>query len=115
MHTDDHERVPATPPDEPQVNADGSWSMWAIPEKDAFVEPGDRRHSVHFSHTVAPVPVLVRENPDGPYWGWLRRDEQVPTLIYPHLSALRVCFGGGLSEMENPKNGRVLRLSVVAA
>ena len=56
--------------------------MWALHGERGFSDPGHRRYAL--AHGPDPVQVIVSENPDGPYYGWLAAGEQIPVMIYGH-------------------------------
>lgn len=49
---------------------------------------------------------------EGDYWGWLRTGNEVPTMIYPALALLRICFPYDIAVEVEKGKGRVVRLRV---
>lgn len=72
-------------------------------------------------HT-APISVVVTEDSQGRYWGWLsntNRDrtapatyETYPAMIFEHEGLLSMCFPAGHQYEADRNAGRVLRLSI---
>lgn len=100
--------------DKPVQVSDRTWHMWAIPRGEQFSDPGDRRYAKHFSSEIEPVPVVLTEDPDGPYWGWLPAEEQIPTMIHPRRSLFRMCFHYGPEAEQAAGRGRIVRFQVSA-
>jgi len=102
-------------PDEPQVIEEGAWQMWALPHDDGFSDPGHRKFSEAYSqHGIKPVPVIVRENSQGSYYGWLQTNHEIPVMIYGIEGLFRMCFPYGPDKEEEQGNGRALRLTIEA-
>jgi hypothetical protein len=89
--------------------------MWALPGRNRFSDPGHRRFALAHSTGEQPVAVVVSENPDGPYWGWLGAGDEHPCMIYGHPSLFRMCFPYGPQAEVNAGKGRIVRLDIALA
>jgi hypothetical protein len=89
--------------------------MWALPEDGEFTNPGHKRFTREFATPgQVPVEVLVREQPDGSYYGWLAADDEIPSMIYGHRGLFEMCFPYGPKAEVEKGNGRVVRLTIEA-
>ena len=99
--------------DQPEKLSDGTWRMWALQRGDAFTDPGHRLFAqAHAGSEQVPVEVLVREDPDGPYYGWVATGEDIPIMIYGHIMGFRMCFPYGPEAEEESGKGRAVRLTI---
>lgn len=103
----------------------GPWTMWASIERrvrPADAQPGQTvycsvgpaiGHPRRRGHVVL-VPVLVTEDPDGPYRGWLADDAVAPTFIHwPNPASDRAPTPNSDDEQERG-SGRAVRLAIEA-
>jgi ferredoxin-NADP reductase len=104
-------------PDDTQVLAPGRWSMWAIHDREGFFdEPGHRRYTLaHATQGQAAHRVIVTENPDGMYTGWMANGADTPTIIHRHPSAFSMCFPYGPAAEVKAGRGRIVKLDIAAA
>lgn len=59
------------------------------------------------------VQVVLVEDPDGLYWGWLPTgDGEGPTLVQPHQSMYSMQFPYGPTAEEEAGRGRTVRLTI---
>lgn len=60
-----------------------TWEMWAHSYGGKFWHCGPRRWvELHgLAHPI--VEVVVTEDSEGEYWGWLETNKEVPRLIWP--------------------------------
>ena len=102
--------------DETAVIGDGRWRMWAVRDSaDTFSYPGHRRYAAaHATQGEPVVAVIVSEDPDGPYWGWIHTDGDEPQMIYRHGVAFRMCFPYGPQAEQDAGRGRIVHLTVTA-
>jgi len=56
------------------------------------------------------IQVELIEDPEGPYWGWLGTNEDVPSLIQPHEIQYIIQFAYGPQRAEDTGIGRTVRL-----
>lgn len=101
----------------PSGTADGaaarSWRMHAgVADRGGYQYFGDPRYVELYG--VVPVPVVVTEDPDGTYWGWLDARRDAPEMIQPHPVLYQVQFPYGPDAEERAGRGRTLRLTVTA-
>jgi hypothetical protein len=94
---------------------DGSWRMWALPSGDEFTEPGHKYFSqAHAQAGQKPVEVHVYEQQDGPYYGWLAKEDEAPSMIYAREILFNICFPYGPKIEEERGQGKTLRLMIDA-
>jgi hypothetical protein len=103
----------STPDDVVQVS-DTEWKMWAVAnDRGVLSDPGHRRSAqANCSGTSTVVPVTVRENENGTYYGWMRPTDDYPVMIHGHMIALNMCFPQGAKVEEQQGHGRIVRLTV---
>ncbi len=58
------------------------------------------------------APVLLIEDPAGPYFGWLRTGGEMPEMIRRRLSEFKVQFPYGYIDEERAGRGRMVRLRI---
>lgn len=75
----------------------------------------DRRYAESHKLDYPIVEVTVAEGEDGPYYGWVDTDEQVPTMIHAHRILFSMCFPYGVQAEVDAGKGRVVRLTVEEA
>ncbi|GAA3751379.1 hypothetical protein [Micromonospora maritima] len=81
-----------------------------------FLNFGDPR-TVRFNGRE-PVPVEVAEDPEGTYWGWIRKEagradcDGEPILIQPHFGMFSMQFHCGAEKEQEWGRGEIVRLSV---
>jgi hypothetical protein len=98
-----------------EILKDGSWRMWALPHKDGFTDPGHFRFAeAHAQKGQVPVPVIIKEDDSGTYYGWLATDHDAPTMIYGHIIGFNMCFPYGPKAEEDRGNGRAVHLTIEA-
>lgn len=94
------------------------WTMWASATEKCFLHPEvNKEHAQLYAGRGAPlVQVEVTEDPKGTYFGWvdLEKGSEVPTLIWPSLAQLKMCFPCGTKDAVARGEGRIIQLSVVA-
>lgn len=106
----------------------GSWQMWAGQRTNhgetapVFVDVGDHPMYTKMHGHDEPLRVLVVEDVEGRYWGWLsnlNRDrntaasyEETPSMIYEHEGIFDMCFPCGYKAEVKANAGRVVRLSI---
>lgn len=110
-----------------------TWNMYAMrshhPERGVYYQ-----HVYEDARAVALwpggkkniVPVLVTEDPDGEYWGWLqeehhsflsgpyvRQETDFPGLIQPTRGMFTMQFPYGPQAEQDARKGEVVRLTIV--
>lgn len=60
------------------------------------------------------VEIKITEQKGGGYYGWLETNNVEPTMIYPYLQALNMCFPYGIAIEEKEGSGRCVELSCEA-
>ncbi|MBF9135250.1 hypothetical protein I0C86_41100 [Plantactinospora sp. S1510] len=102
-----------------------TWQMWArrqekVVEGREFMCFGDEQ-SVHRPWTGRgePTGVLLTEDPEGQYYGWIKCErevghEGVPVMIQPHPAMFRMQEPGGFYGRVKQGRGEVVRMSVKA-
>lgn len=98
-----------------------TWQMFAGRDErnGGFRNIGHRRYVEMYGHD--PVAVTVTEDPDGPYFGWLRAatswSEAVtePSMIQQHEGIFGMQFPYGYEAEVKAGRGRVVKLSIVQA
>lgn len=105
--------------DAPEVLGPGKWRMWALrvsspPYGGEFYEPGHRRYAEMYrgKNDEPAVEVLVAENEDGPYYGWLATGEEIPLMIHATEGLFRMCFAYGPQAEVDHGKGRIVRLAI---
>lgn len=98
----------------PCVLGPGQWRMWALTNDGLYAHLGHRRYAQEHSADRRPVPVVVTEVETGPYWGWLARDADTPSMIWRNPGLFRMCFPYGPEAEQEHGNGRIVRLVVEA-
>lgn len=88
----------------PMVNSFGKFYM--------YVNTDIRSTAMAMSPSDTPTPVLVAEDPDGPYYGWIRADLDEPIMIQPREAMFRMQFPYGFESEEERGHGVHLRLTV---
>lgn len=58
------------------------------------------------------VEVLVTEDPEGPYYGWLETGEEQPSMIWPSKIQFTMCFPYGPKVEEERDKGVSLRFNI---
>ena len=89
-----------------------SWIMWAHDEKGAFFHLGEKRWVELHGIDLPIVEVKVDVDKNGTYYGWLRSNRDVPTMIWPSKIQFEMCFPYGPKIEEEKGKGKVLRLSI---
>jgi hypothetical protein len=101
--------------DDIETLTDTSWRMWAVRKDRGLEAPGHRRYAAAHAQPGEPViPVVVTEDTDGDFYGWVPTGETVPRMIYGHRIPFNMCFPYGVQAEVNAGHGRVARLTVVA-
>lgn len=59
------------------------------------------------------VAVKVTLDEKGTYWGWMHSSKDKPSMIYPSLKLLEMCFPYGLEIEVEHGNGKAVRLTIV--
>lgn len=92
----------------------GPWEMWANECGGEFRHVGTRWYVELYEMDEPVVPVLVEVCVDGPYWGWIERDEREPALIQPSEMLFNMQFPYGYKrELERgPDGGQLVRLRI---
>jgi len=99
----------------PEMLPDGSWHMWALTDGEGFSNPGHWRFvQAHAQPGDDLVQVRVSEDAEGPYYGWLAAGHDIPSMIYGHPGAFRMCFPYGPDAEERRGKGRAVRLVIEA-
>lgn len=62
------------------------------------------------SDPIVQVELTVSEN--GAYYGWLRKNESIPTMIWPSKVQFEMCFPYGSKAEVESGEGRALRFNV---
>lgn len=89
--------------------------MWALPDGECFSDPGHRRYAAaHATSGQTPQPVIVSEDTDGSYWGWIPAEGGEPRLIYRHAGMFSMCFLYGPQAEQDAGRGRIVRLNITA-
>ena len=58
------------------------------------------------------VEVLLTEDSDGPYYGWLATGEDSPSMIWPSEGQFSMCFPYGPKVAEDKGDGKPLRFRI---
>lgn len=61
---------------------------------------------------IVKVKVAIANN--GDYYGWIRKDEEIPTMIWPSLVQFSMCFPYGYETEEKVNKGKMVRLQITA-
>ncbi len=89
-----------------------SWNMHAHRVDGRYEHCGDLR-SVQHRRLCAPiVQVEVTEDPDGPYYGYIRTGSTTPIMIQSRWSAFQMQFTYNVEPEVETGQGRVVRLQV---
>ncbi|HZC71650.1 MAG TPA: hypothetical protein VE442_13225 [Jatrophihabitans sp.] len=101
----------------------GQWAMWAGIERrtrPASAHPVETLYcslsaDIHFpsrrGHAVL-MPVLVAEDPEGQYWGWLTDEAIGPTLVQRQKQDLERMLPAPPDSERWARRGRVVRLAI---
>lgn len=87
--------------------------MWAEERDGRFWHQNPRQNFVRMCGAEPEniVQVLVREDPQGPYYGWMPAGETDPCFIWPSQAQRDICFTYGPQAEEERGRGRRVRLS----
>jgi hypothetical protein len=96
------------------------WEMWALANTSAggiaggFAYPSPHRRSTeaYRSRGEDIVWVVLTEDADGPYYGWIGTDDEYPHMVYGHQILFNMCCPYGPQAEVKAGNGRVVRLSI---
>lgn len=102
-----------------------TWEMWAgrnPHRKGELLHAGPHSRYVQ-SYGLAPIPVIVTEDPDGPHWGWIHAASEAlqrdaadhPSLIQPRESMFVMQFPYGPDEEAARGKGQIVRLRIEEA
>lgn len=122
MDSSQDEQAPAAPE---TVASPGPWKMWAGtrvgPDQITyFCRLGASPREARFRGVTDPIEVLVTEEAEGPYWGWLgvspltERPSEYPSMIQEREVLFRVGFPYGYQAAEDAGRGRHVRLRIEA-
>jgi hypothetical protein len=89
--------------------------MWAQDQDGTYWYPGDRRFVMMYGGTHPMVTVVLTEDPDGPYYGWIRAGEVLPIMIYPNEDLFSMCFPYGYRGEEERGRGEMVRMRAEVA
>lgn len=97
---------------------DGPWEMFAGGDDGTgrYLNVGDRHYVEMYGRE--PIPVLVTEDPDGPYYGWMGfarlhyKADECPVMIQPREVLFNIQFTYGPDAEVERDHGRVVRLSI---
>lgn len=102
----------------------GTWEMHAGRDEHngGFRNIGHPSYVKSYGHTEA-VQVLVSEDPDGPYWGWLRfaseangrawrPADEAPVMIQRHEGVFSMQFTYGPEAEVKAGKGRIVHLKI---
>ena len=59
-----------------------------------------------------PIKIIVTEDLNGKYWGWLDYKDNKISMIYPSLQALDMCFTYGIKAAEKAEKGKRVKLRI---
>lgn len=92
------------------------WELWAYDRgedrKPRFTQMGRRRYVELHGLPFPIVPVQVREDEAGTYYGWLATDSDTPAMIWGSHHQFSMCFPYGVEAEVARGKGVVLRLTV---
>lgn len=96
-----------------------TWTLWAhnfgprpkFPDG-LFMHIGSKRYVELHGMKEPIVEVLLTEDPNGPYYGWLETGKETPHFIWPSEGQLDMCFPYGLKAEEEHGKGVPLRFSI---
>jgi hypothetical protein len=74
----------------------------------AYVKAHGLRHPI----VEVLVTLVADDDPSATHWGWLAREDEEPSMIWPHLGAYHMCFPYGPRAEEEHGRGRTVRLHV---
>jgi hypothetical protein len=97
-----------------------SWEMWAIANTRAggidggFAYPSPHRRSAEAYRSQGEdiVRVIVEEDSEGPYRGWIGTTDTYPQMVFGHPSLFRMCFPYGPQAEVEAGRGRIVRLRI---
>lgn len=90
----------------------GRTTYWHISPNEWWVRLNDATQPI-VEVNVVEVPESDATETD--YWGWLRAGKDVPTMIFPSINLLRICFPYDVSVDVDKGKGRVVRLRITPA
>src|ERR1035437_3000050 len=97
----------------------GYWSLYALHRinegngKKYFVHIGSKRWvDLHLLKEKA-VRVKVTEDKRGEYWGWLDKNDDKPSMIWPNEIKYTMCFPYGPEAEEARGKGKTIRMNIV--
>lgn len=94
-----------------------SWEMFGYPKGDGEWLKVDDFRTIKMHGCANPVPVLVVEDPEGTYLGWMEetpgspRNNGVPEMI-TFAQIFNVNFPNGYKAAEQAGRGRAIRLTI---
>lgn len=92
-----------------------TWEMYATEHIDAqgkfvYLHFGTKRFvELHGLHKPI-VPVVLTEDPEGSYWGWLQTGDTTVCMVWPSKKQLEMCFPYGTKADADQGYGRVVRM-----
>lgn len=102
------------------MTAPREWTMYAqrqteIVDGREFMEFGDEQW-VRMCYGGDVVRVVLTEDPDGPYWGWIDYDDpDEPTMVQPHEGMFTMQFAYGPEAEAARGRGEIVRMTVELA
>lgn len=90
-----------------------TWSMFGRLDGDTWTVVGDKRY-LHYHGCDDPTPIVVQEDPDGEYLGWIDTGETELTMIQ-RKQIFNIQFPYGYRPEEERGNGRAVPLSIQPA
>jgi hypothetical protein len=89
-----------------------TWKMHAgrDPRNGGFRNFGHPRYVEMYGNAEV-IPILLTEDPDGPYYGWIDADRTEPTMIQQHEGMFSMQFPYGPDAEVKAGRGRVVRLT----
>lgn len=98
------------------------WKMYALIEHDHtgkvefFTNIGDKGYVQlyykAFEGKLPMVPVVVKEDKKGEYYGWIDKDATDPEMIWQGKNIFEMCFAYGSDAEVKKGRGEVVRLSI---
>jgi len=88
------------------------WKMWAQDRKGIFFYAGEKWKVKLYGgkHTV---PIIVKEDKKGTYYGWMATGKKKPTMIWPSSALFSMCFPYGYKAEEKEGHGYRVRLKIL--
>lgn len=89
------------------------WKMWAQNRNGVFFHVGEKWWVDLHGKEEPIVPVIVKGDKKGTYYGWVETGKRKPTMIWPSLAQFSMCFPYGYKAEEKAGHGYRVQLKIL--